>query len=43
MLEELRERIAKIDRAFGVTISVVFWLSIARHAMRERLLGGGAR
>jgi hypothetical protein len=43
MLVELRERIAKIDRAFGVTISVVFWLSIARHAMRERLLGGGAR
>jgi len=40
MLEELRERIAKIDRAFGVTISVVFWLSIAKHATRDRLLGG---
>lgn len=39
-LEELRERIAKIDRAFGVTISAVFWLVIASHAMRDRLRGG---
>jgi hypothetical protein len=39
-LEELRERIAKIDRAFGVTISVVFWLVIASYATRDRLRGG---
>jgi hypothetical protein len=44
-LEELRERIARIDRAFGVTISVVFWLVIASYATRDRLrarTGGGA-
>ncbi|HUS32611.1 MAG TPA: ferritin-like domain-containing protein [Kofleriaceae bacterium] len=39
-LEELREKIAKIDRAFGVTISVVFWLMIASYATRDRLRGG---
>jgi len=40
MLDELRDRIAMIDRAFGVTISVVFWLVIAAHAAHDRV---GAR
>jgi hypothetical protein len=35
-LAELRERIAKIDRAFGVTISLVFWLVIASYRARDR-------
>jgi len=39
-LEELREKIARIDRAFGVTISVVFWCVIASYATRDRLRGG---
>ncbi|HSD89338.1 MAG TPA: ferritin-like domain-containing protein [Kofleriaceae bacterium] len=42
MLEELRERIAMIDRALGVTISVVFWLVIAAHAARDRVRARGA-
>jgi hypothetical protein len=43
VLDELRERIAMIDRAFGVTISAVFWLVIAAHAARDRVQarGGG--
>lgn len=43
-LAELRERIAKIDRAFGVTISSVFWLVIASLAARDKMraLRGGA-
>ena len=37
-LDELREQIATIDRAFGVTISVVFWLrDRARCAIATRL------
>jgi len=35
-LAELRERIATIDRAFGVTIAAGFWISIAAHAARDR-------
>jgi hypothetical protein len=35
-LDELRERIAEIDRAFGVTISLAFWLVIAANAARDR-------
>lgn len=41
MLDELRDRIAMIDRAFGVTISVVFWLMIAAHAARDRVRAHG--
>lgn len=40
LLDELRDRIAKIDRAFGITISVAFWVSIATARLRER--GGAA-
>jgi hypothetical protein len=35
-LDELRERIAEIDRAFGVTISLAFWVVIAANAARDR-------
>jgi hypothetical protein len=47
-LAELRQQIARIDRAFGVTISTVFWLVIASYAARDRIRGmratrGGAR
>jgi len=36
VLDELRERIATIDRSFGVTIAVGYWLLIATHALRDR-------
>jgi hypothetical protein len=39
-LAELRERVATIDRAFGVTISCAFWLTVAVHAARDALAGG---
>jgi len=35
-LAELRERIAAVDRAFGVTIALGYWLLIAAHALRDR-------
>jgi hypothetical protein len=35
-LAELRERIAASDRAFGVTVSLGFWLLIAAYALRDR-------
>lgn len=35
-LDELRERIAEIDRAFGVTISLAFWAVVAANAARDR-------
>jgi len=35
-LEALRGRIAAIDRAFGVTIALGYWLLIAAHALRDR-------
>jgi hypothetical protein len=39
-LAELRGRIAAIDRAFGVTIALGYWMWIAAHALRDR---GGRR
>ena len=36
-LDELRDRIASIDRAFGVTISLAFWVVIAANAARDRV------
>lgn len=38
--DELRERIAAVDRAFGITISTAFWLTIAAHRTRDRLRRG---
>jgi hypothetical protein len=35
-LAELRERIAGVDRAFGVTIAVGYWLLIAARVLRDR-------
>jgi hypothetical protein len=35
-LDELRDRIGEIDRAFGVTISLAFWVVIAANAARDR-------
>jgi hypothetical protein len=35
-LGELRERIAAVDRAFGVTVSLGYWLLIAASALRDR-------
>jgi hypothetical protein len=35
-LEELREKAAQIDRAFGITISLGFWINIAATALRDR-------
>lgn len=35
-LDELRGKIADVDRAFGVTISCAFWIAIAAHAARDR-------
>ena len=35
-LDELRDKIADVDRAFGVTISCAFWIAIAAHAARDR-------
>lgn len=37
MLESLRERIAMIDRSFGVTISLAFWFVIATGVVRDRV------
>jgi ferritin-like protein len=46
LLAELRERIAAVDRAFGVTISVGFWLVVASNVARDRVravrLGGAS-
>ena len=39
LLDELRDKIADIDRAFGVTISLAFWLVIAANAVRDRAGG----
>ena len=35
-LAELRARVAMVDRAFGVTLAVGFWLLVATFAMRDR-------
>ena len=35
-LAALRERIATIDRAFGVTIALGFWVVVAAHVLRDR-------
>jgi nicotinamide mononucleotide adenylyltransferase len=35
-LDALRTRIGEIDRAFGVTIAVGFWLVVASHVLRDR-------
>lgn len=35
--EALRGQIEDIDRAFGVTISVAFWMSVAANVARDRL------
>jgi len=35
-LDELREKIATIDRAFGVTISIGYWMVVAMHTLRDR-------
>lgn len=35
-LAELRERIATVDRAFGVTIAVGYWLLVASRVLRDR-------
>jgi hypothetical protein len=35
-LDELRDRIGEIDRAFGVTISLAFWVVFAGYAARDR-------
>jgi hypothetical protein len=44
ILAQLQARIADIDRAFGVTISIVFWTAVAGNAARDRLrMAGGAR
>ncbi|CAN5837093.1 hypothetical protein BH11MYX3_BH11MYX3_13020 [soil metagenome] len=36
VLEELRERIASVDRSFGVTIAVGYWVLIATRVLRDR-------
>jgi len=36
LLAELRERIAAVDRAFGVTIAVGFWCLTAANVLRDR-------
>lgn len=45
LLDELRDKIAGIDRAFGITISVAFWTVIAANTARDRVARamGGAR
>ena len=35
LLEELHDKIARIDRAFGVTLAVTFWLTVAGNVVRE--------
>lgn len=35
-LAELRERIAQVDRAFGITIAVGYWLIVASRVLRDR-------
>ena len=35
-LDEMRRRIAAIDRAFGVTIALAYWIVIAAHVLRDR-------
>jgi hypothetical protein len=35
-LQRLEDKIAEIDRAFGVTISIGFWLTVAVNVMRDR-------
>ena len=34
-LERLKDKIAEIDRAFGVTISIGFWLLVATNVLRD--------
>jgi hypothetical protein len=41
--EKLRRRVAEIDRAFGVTISMGFWLAIAANAARDHVRSRGGR
>ena len=36
MLDELCEKIAAVDRAFGVTLAVAFWLTVASNVMGGR-------
>lgn len=35
-LEELRERIAQVDRAFGITIALGYWVLVAARTLRDR-------
>jgi hypothetical protein len=35
-LDEMRRRIAAIDRAFGVTISLAYWVLLTARALRDR-------
>ena len=36
-LAALRERVATIDRAFGVTLALAYWILIAQLALRDRV------
>ena len=38
LLVELRERVATIDRAFGITLALAYWVLIAQFALRDRLV-----
>jgi hypothetical protein len=35
-LAELRDRIARVDRAFGITIALGYWVLVASRALRDR-------
>jgi hypothetical protein len=35
-LSELRERIAQVDRSFGITIALGYWVLVASRALRDR-------
>ncbi len=39
-LATLRARVAKIDRAFGITVAVGFWVMITAHVLRDRRAHG---
>jgi len=41
-LERLKDKIAEIDRAFGVTISIGFWLLVAANLLRDVRAGRAA-
>lgn len=40
---ELRDKVAQVDRSFGITISLGFWLSIAAARLRDRGVVATAR